>query len=244
MTTTKKNVKKSEKEGITFAVEKRSIQGKKVKQLRKKGIIPANIYGENFQSISIQFSAKDFFKVYKKARGTQIINLQLENKTIPALIHIVQKDPVSGALFHVDFRKVNLSKKIETHIPVKFIGQSEAVMQNKGILLTLTDKLTVESLPTDIPSIIEVDISPLKELNQEIKVKDLPVSTTYVYKDEPEKVIVRITEHKEESAESQIVAPETVEVTTEKKEESTEKTTPEEKKAETNTEKPNKEDNE
>lgn len=214
-----KTKKETTKENHQFNVEKRSITGKKVKQLRKKGITPANIYGEDFKSKSIQFPTKDFKKLYKKLGSTQIVYLHLDKESIPALIHVVQTDPVYNTLQHVDFRKVSLSKKIEATVPVKYMGESEAVSHSKGILLTITDKLIVESLPTEIPSVIEVDITALKELDQEIKVKDLKNSTQYVFKEDPEKVIVRITEHKEESTESQVVAPETVEVTTEKKEE-------------------------
>lgn len=216
MTQNKKDLAKKQ---IKFLVEKRVLTGKKVKQLRKKGLVPGNIYGDNFTSISIQFPLADFRKMYKKTGGTNIVHLQLGEEIIPALVHAVQNHPVTDAILHVDFRKINLSKKIETSIPIKIVGESEAVAQNKGILLSLANEVVVESLPANIPSSIEVNISVLKELNQEIKIKDLPSSEDYIYKENPEKVIVRITAHKEESVESQVASPESVEVTTEKKDE-------------------------
>lgn len=198
---------------ISLSATKRTLFGKKLKALRKKGILPANIYGEGFTSEAIELPLKEFSIVYKKSGETQIVYLQVGSNEYPVLIQHVQYDPIHDGLLHVDFRKVNLKKKIETHVPVLLVGESEAVAQNKGILLTLTESLLVEALPDSIPAHIELDISKLKELNDEIKVSDLGTSADYVFKDEPEKVIVRISEHKEEEVTPQIVAPETVEIT-------------------------------
>jgi large subunit ribosomal protein L25 len=80
----------------------------------------------------------------------------------------------------------------------------------------------VEALPENIPQEIEIDISVLRELDDQVAVSDLKPAGDYVFIDEPEKVIVRITEHKEESTETQIVSPDSVEVTTEKKDDTEE----------------------
>lgn len=220
---------------ITLIVKKREIFGKKLNAVRNQGLLPANIFGEHFTSQAIIFSFKDFIKVFKKAGETQIVTLKLEDQDIPALIKNVQRHPVSHLLLHVDFRKVDLTKKIETEVPIKLMGESEAVTQNKGVLLTLAESVIVEALPVAIPAAIEIDITTLKELNDEIKVKNLKTSADYIFKDDPEKIIVRISAHKEESIETQVVAPETVEVTTEKKEETS---TEEGEKAEKSAEKP------
>lgn len=206
---------------LTLAVKKREVFGKKLNAVRGQGLLPANIFGEQFASQAIVFPFKEFIKVFKKAGETQIVMLKLGDQDIPALIKNVQRHPVSHLLLHVDFRKVDLTKKIETEVPIKLMGESEAVAQNKGVLLTLAESVMVEALPTLIPLAIEIDITTLKELNDEIKVKNLKTNADYLFKSDPEKIIVRISAHKEESIETQVVAPETVEVTTEKKEETT-----------------------
>ncbi len=207
---------------LTLVVKKREIFGKKLKAVRAQNKLPANIFGENFTSQAVTVAFKDFIKVFKKAGETQIVTLTLDNQKLPILIKNVQYHPVSRLILHIDLRKVDLTKKIETEVPIKLIGESPAVGQNKGVLLTLAESVMVEALPQAIPTAIEVNITHLKELNDEIKVKDLPTSADYVFKDDAEKVIVRISEHKEESIETQVVAPETVEVTTEKKDEAEE----------------------
>jgi len=214
-----KKVKKTDnKNKIGLIIKKRTIFGKKLKRLRKQGQLPANIFGEDIKSQAVTLPVKDFLKAHRKTGETQIVYLQLENKEeLPALIQNVQHHPVTNFIMHVDFRKVDLEKKIETDVPLKFVGRSEAVVQNKGILLPLAESLRVEALPGDIPKLIEIDISSLKELNDEIKVQEIKVKGDYVIKESPEKTAVRITVHKEETIETQVVTPETVEVTTEKK---------------------------
>ncbi|MDO8497308.1 MAG: 50S ribosomal protein L25 [bacterium] len=188
----------------------REVTGKKVKQLRKQGIIPANIFGPDFQSRSISVDQKDFSNAYKAAKETGIVYVTHDGTVIPTLIRNVQRHPISDMILHIDFRRIDLTKKIETTVPVKVKGASEAVNQKGGILLTQSDHLLIEALPTDIPSSIEIDITILKEIGQEIRVKDLAVTTNYSVKEDPEKVILSVVAHKEES-----VTPETTTATPE-----------------------------
>ncbi len=214
-----KKTNKTTKEKILLNVDERKVFGKKLKQIRKQGILPANIYGEAFESTAVQLPVKDFLKTYKKAGETQIVYITYKNDELPVLIQNLQDHPLTGDFLHVDFRKVNLKKKIQTEVPISLIGESEAVIQSKGILLNISDSVNVEALPEDIPSEIEVDISVLKELDDEVKVSDLKINGNFLVIDEPEKVIVRITEHKEESTETEITTPDAVEITSEKKDE-------------------------
>ncbi len=198
------------KERHTLSTEKRNVFGKKLKKMRHENILPANIYGTDFKSLAVSTKFKDFIKVYKIAKETGVIYLSIENKEIPVLIKNVQLHPVSHLILHVDFRKIDLKKKVETEVPIKIIGESEAVTQKEGVLLTLSDKLIIEALPEDIPQNFEIDISALKDIGQEIKVKDIKITEKFEIKDDPEKVIVSVTAHKEESItpETETEAPE------------------------------------
>ncbi len=186
--------------------------------MRRDGKIPANIFGPNFKSLSITLDGKDFKRIYKVAEETGIIYLNVDKQEIPALIKNVQIHPVLHLLLHVDFRKVDLTQKIETQVPIKLTGESPAVKEKGGVLLTQTDEITVEALPQDIPHEVEVDVAKLSAVGDEIKISDLPKSDKYQIKDEEDKVIISIIAHKEES-----LAPETTaaapEVITEKPEE-------------------------
>lgn len=199
-------------EKITLQVQPRTVFGKKLRKLRHEGVIPANIFGPEFKSTSINVQFKDFVKTYKVAKETGIVYLTLDKESVPVLIKQVQRHPVTDSILHVDFRKVDLKKKIQTQVPVKTVGTSEAVSQKGGVLLTLSEMLLVEALPENIPQTIEVDISSIKELGQEIKVSDLPKSGVYEIKTPVEKVVVSVVEHKEESVtpETAAAAPEVI----------------------------------
>lgn len=204
--------KKSEHPQITLTAESRTVLGKKVKQLRKQGMLPGNVYGPEFTSLSVTVNLKDFVAAYRVAHETGIVYVNVGKESYPTLVGHIQRHPVSDDLLHVDFRKIDLKQKIETPVPVVAEGESVAVTQHGGVLITQNDHLTVEALPADLPSEIVVDISKLTEVGQEITVADLPKASTYTIVDAPETVIFSVTAHKEESVtpETTTVAPEVI----------------------------------
>lgn len=198
---------------LLLTVMQRTIFGKKLNSFRKEGNIPANIYGRDFKSQSVSARLKDFSKVYKIAKETGVVYLDFDKKELPVLIKNVQRHPVNDNILHVDLRKIDLKQKIQTEVPVKVVGQSEAVNLKGGVLLTQSESLLVEALPTDIPHQIEVDLTSLKEIGQEFKVANLAKIDKYAVIDNQEKVIVSVVQHKEEEILPQTtptVAPEVI----------------------------------
>jgi large subunit ribosomal protein L25 len=154
----------------------RKITGRKVHSLRLKGILPANIYGKKIKSICVEVDAKEFKKVYQEIGETGIVDISLDGKNIPILIHNVQYHPVSGIVLHADFYQVNLKEKVKTMMPVVVIGEADAVKNKVGVLLTLLTHIEVEALPTDLPEKIEVDVGKLKIVGDSLKVLDIKIS--------------------------------------------------------------------
>jgi len=205
-------MKKKTDNKLELKAELRKLTGKKAKKLRREGLVLGNIFGSDFKSQAVSVSLKDLLKTYKVAKETGVVYINLDKQEIPVLIKNIQKHPVSDMILHVDFRKIDLKKKIETAVPVKIIGTSEAVSQKGGVLLLQTESVNIEALPQDIPQQIEVDISTIKEIGQEIKVSDLKKSDKYQVKTEATKVIVSVVEHKEESVtpDTTAAAPEVI----------------------------------
>jgi len=179
-------------------VTKRDVFGKKLKALRAEGLIPANIFGKEFTSTAISMLATDFLQAFRFAGETQVIYLALGKDEIPALVADLQLDPRTDAVVHVDFRKVNLRQKTEAQVPIVLVGEPIAVAQKLGDLLTLVDTVTIEALPADMPSEIEVDVSGLAEIDACIKVADLKLPAGCVVHEDAEEMIAKIAEHKEE----------------------------------------------
>jgi len=205
-------MQKTTTEKQTLEVKSRELVGKKAKKLRKQGLVLANIYGPEFKSKSVSVDLKSLLKTYKIVKETGVVYLKLDSSEVPVLIKNIQKHPVTDFILHVDFRKIDLKKKIETAVPVKTTGVSEAVSQKGGVLLLQTESIDIEALPQDIPHYIEIDISTIKEIGQEIKVSDLKKSASYEIKTDSNKVVVSVVEHKEESItpDTTVAAPEVI----------------------------------
>jgi len=211
-------MKKGEtKEKVVLTATKRVLFGKKNKQLRKQGLLPANVFGPGIPSQSVTINYVEFKRTFKQSGETGVVYIKVDKEEIPTLITFIQRDPIEGKILHADFRKVDLHKKVTAVVPLSFTGIAPAVNLG-GVLLTQTDKVEVEALPQNIPSVITVDVANLKEIGQEIKVSDLEVSTDYVVTTEPNKVIVSVTAHKEESTVAETAAAEAPEVLTAKDE--------------------------
>lgn len=189
-----------------IAAQKREILGKKVKKLRKEGILPANIYGKKVKSTGIQVNLKDFVNIYKEVGETGLIDLQVEGEkeTRPVLIHNVCKHPVEGEFLHVDFHQIILTEKVKATIPVELIGEAPAIAQNLGVLVQISKEIEVEALPTDLPEHFQVDISKLEKVDDAVLVKDIKVDRKKVeLKLSDEQIIVKI----EPLAKEEVVAP-------------------------------------
>lgn len=206
-----------QKEKLTLQAEDRTQFGKQLRKMRHNGKIPANVYGHDFKSLAITIDFKDFMHAYKVAHETGVVYVKTATQEVPTLIKHLQKHPVSDAIIHVDFRKINLSEKIETEVPFEFINESPAVAQLGGQLLTSADVVLIEALPNDIPENIQIDLAILTEIGSEIRLQDIAKIANVEFKDDPEKIIVSVVARKEESItpETETEAPE---ITTEKKE--------------------------
>jgi len=173
---------------IKLESKKREVFGRKVKNLRSDGKIPANIFGKKIKSEAIIVDGKEFSEVYKLAGETQIIDLSGK----PVLISNIQYDPVNESYLHVDFRQVDLSEKITASVPLVFEGESPAEKQSLGTVVEQIDEIEVEALPTDLPEKIIVDVSVLTEVDQAIYVKDLKIPAKVEVKDDSESIVVKV----------------------------------------------------
>lgn len=172
--------------------EIRTITGKKVKMLRKEGKLPATVYGKGVEPQTISIAIPEFSKVYQEAGETGLIELTIGEKKHPVLIHTVQVDPIRNNLVHVEFHEVNLKEKVHAEVPVELIGESVAIKEKIGVLLPLMDHIEVEALPTELPEKIEVDITGLAAINDQIIVGELTIPANVTVLTDPTLIVVKI----------------------------------------------------
>lgn len=147
--------------------------GKKVKALRRKGFLPAVVYGEGVPSQPLSLPLNEFEKVFREVGESSLIKLEVDGKEYNVLIHNPMRDPIKGSTLHVDFYAVRMDKTIRTKVPIEIKGESPAVKNLGGILVKVIQEIEVEALPRDLPHELTVDISGLTELESRLYVKDI-----------------------------------------------------------------------
>ncbi|HMG18267.1 MAG TPA: 50S ribosomal protein L25 [Gemmatimonadales bacterium] len=174
-------------------VAPRDVLGKKVGALRRQGVTPANIYGSHVDSQSIQLSTEELRHVIKTAGRNDIVYLRLDgDEPRPTFIRDVQQNPVTDAILHVDFLQISLREKVRADVPLHLVGLAPAVDTLGGILMHGLDHVSVEALPTEVPSFIEVDVTSLAEINQALHVSDVPVPEGVTILTDVEQVIAKV----------------------------------------------------
>lgn len=185
---------------VVLKATKRSVVGKQVKALRREGKLPAVIYGRHLEPISILMDAHSAGLALSKLTSSSLVTIDVDGSEYPALVRERQRDFIKGALTHVDFLAVDLNEKIRTSVGLAFVGVSPAVKDYNGVLVHNLERLEVECLPGDLPERIQVDISPLKQIGDLIRVRDIAVSEKIRILADPEETIAVVTIIKEEAA--------------------------------------------
>lgn len=155
---------------------KREAVGKKAsKEMRKKGLVPCNIYGENNvdgkpEAFAFSIPASEIRKVVYTPH-IYVVNLNIDGKTHKAIIKELQFHPVTDALLHADFYEITEEKPIVIGIPVKLNGLAQGVREGGKINLSIR-KIEVKAPYLNIPEQLNIDVTNL-QLGKSIKVGDL-----------------------------------------------------------------------
>lgn len=179
---------------IEVSVQARNTGEESAKSLLKKDIVPGVVYGHNFETVSIQIGKREFYNVLNQAGESSLINLTIGGKEAGnVVIKDYEVDPLTGDITHFDLHKVKMTEKMTANVDIEFIGESPAVKNEGGILVTSQDSIEIRCLPKDLISELQIDLSILKHVDDVIRVKDLDIPKTVEVLDEEENVIVGIT---------------------------------------------------
>lgn len=211
---------------MKLQAKNREITGKKVKTIRKAGMIPAVVFEPKKESINISVEYVAFIKAYRVSGETEVIELTVDDKKYPVIIEEVSYHPVTSSVLHVNFRIVDLKQKIRVNIPIVFVNEETQPLLKTGeaLLLTQLDEIEVEALPNDLPKEIVLDVLNLKEIGDSFTIKDIKkvIDTTKVeLMEQDEELVIAALDYaqQQEEEEEGPASVEDVEVTTEKKEE-------------------------
>ena len=196
-------------EKIILKTDIRSATGKRVaKDLRGKGLIPANVYKGGKGALSLQVPMDGLHEVlHTKAGENVIITLKISGEGSPkdktVLIKEIQRDPIKGVILHVDFNEISLTETLKVNVPLAARGEAVGVKVDGGILEHVIRELQIECLPTAIPEKIEVDISGLK-IGDAIHIKDIKIPDDIKVLNDPELIAMIVKPPKVEVVKEEV----------------------------------------
>lgn len=160
-------------ESHTLEAEPREAIGKKVRAVRRQGLVPAVLYGSGVDGKPIKLDAKAADEALAKASASTLIDLTVDGELHKVLVRDVQRDVIRRNVLHIDFLKVDMDVAIRTEVPVELVGEAPAVREQGGVLVTGLTEIEVEALPGALPDRIVVELDPLEEIDDAITVGDL-----------------------------------------------------------------------
>ena len=161
-----------------MTAKKRNGQGTGAsRRLRRAGRVPAIVYGgaEAAQVIDLDMNTV-LLNLRKEAFHASVLTLDIEGKKESVLLRDSQMHPYRAIVLHVDFQRVDASKKLHQKVPLHFVNADIApgVKLSGGLVSHAMNEIDVSCLPADLPAFIEVDLKSLN-VGQSIHVKELPL---------------------------------------------------------------------
>ena len=202
-----------------------------MRKLRKNGILPAVLYGPHLKkSLPLEIDTKELHSFFSHSDRAKIVTLEITDqktdKHHDVIIKDLQRDSIKGDLQHLDFFAVTRGETITTTVPISFVGKPQGEKMG-GIVEHLVRELEMECLPKDLPSFIEVDVTPL-ELGDSLSVRDIKIPSGIKILTHPQELVVSVVspmreevvevEEKEAAEEVEVVGKEKEVEETEKEE--------------------------
>ena len=175
---------------VILRAEPRTVLGKKVKRLRREGLVPGVVYGTFLnETVSVSVNRRDFEKFFARNGHSTVLSLIWEGGRQPVLIREVQTDPVTRAPLHIDFFAPNMRQKLRQSVPLVLHNTNEDMV---GVLQTVLTEVEVEALPADLPHQIDLDIHNLVEVGDTMRVADLTVEGDVEFITDAEELIASV----------------------------------------------------
>lgn len=180
---------------VLLSVEERTVLGKKVKQLRKQGKVPAIVYGQDFEATPVMVDAVVATKAWRDAGKHHVIELTVAGKKRLAMIKSADFAPVKHTLRHLSLHVVKQNEKVETEIPVHVSGEGETPAEKAGLVVLQTiEAVEVSALPNNLPDAVIVPGEKLTVAGDHVTVADITPINGVTILAEPEQIVATVYE--------------------------------------------------
>ena len=177
-------------EKYVIEAKTREVIGKKVKALRREGLLPAVIYGSDIEPIPLTLNTNEVMLTLGKIGANTLVTIKLGKKEHLALVRDIQREVIIRDLLHIDFQAVSMEENITSTVPVVTVGDAPAVGELNALLIISLEEIQIEAKAKDLPDTITVDISELFDIGDNIRVKDLVIPGDVTIMDDPEETVI------------------------------------------------------
>jgi large subunit ribosomal protein L25 len=163
---------------ISVSADVREARGKnEARRTRRRGFIPAVVYGAKQDPVAVALSPKDMLQIMRSKTGfNTIFNLHVNGgENTPVMIVDQQFDPIKGNLLHADLKRIDLTKRIRVSVPVITQGEPKGVKTQGGLLDIVTRSVEIECIPDEIPENFVLDVTELM-MGQAMRAGDIPMT--------------------------------------------------------------------
>ena len=192
-------------EEVVIKATQREVIGKQVKAMRRAGKLPAIMYGRGVNPLPLTLDLRETSRILSRVATSAILTLDVDGEKHMALVREKQRDVLRGTLKHIDFQVVSATEKIRVPVSVSVKGESLAIKDFNGVLVTGLEEIEVECYPQDLPEAIVVDISSILKIGDGIYIRDIvPPANVVILEDRDDMVVLVTSQAAEEVVE---VAP-------------------------------------
>jgi len=168
----------------------RPVGSRAVRRLRREGKIPGVIYGHGTDPLPVAVVARELrVALNSEAGANQLLSLDTGSGTFLTLAREMQRHPVSQTVTHVDFVIVRRDEVISADVPIILVGEATEVHHGDGHVDQQMFSVSINAVPSAIPTSIEADISGLT-IGGQVRVSDLVLPAGVTTDLDPESAVV------------------------------------------------------
>jgi large subunit ribosomal protein L25 len=192
---------------LKLEAQPRELTGRKVSQLRRQGLVPVVVYGNVKQPVNLQVAERSLDRLMHAGGATQVVEVTVTDGAVHnVLVKEIHREPISHRTLHADFYAVNMLEKQHVTVPLHMVGKASGMAAGM-MVFQAHEAVHVEALPADIPTAIEIDLTPLT-LERHLTVADLPQLAGVSYMDDAHEILFSLIQTKEEVVDGEGAAAE------------------------------------
>lgn len=177
----------------TLVAQPRTASGSAAaRRMRAEGHIPAVIYGQGMDPVSVSVERRELRLALSGAAGVNtVLSLEVAGAKYPAVVKELQRHPIKRTVSHIDFLRVNMNEELTVHVPLRLEGEAKAVASEGGLVDPSVDTIEVSCTPANIPNEFVIDITDMQP-HDVIRLADIPMPKGVTALGDPDMPVVTI----------------------------------------------------